>query len=70
MAKSKKEIRIAITGGIVLILAVIGAVFLIATSVKAIQNLMSHSSQNEELENTLKQPIRLCCFNPLFGQPF
>ena len=53
MAKSKKEIRIAITGGIVLILAVIGAVFLIATSVKAIQNLMSHSSQNEELENTL-----------------
>ncbi len=53
MAKSKKEIRTAITGGIVLILAVIGAVFLIATSVKAIQNLMSHSSQNEELENTL-----------------
>lgn len=61
MAKSKKEIQTAVAGGIVLFLAAIGAVFLIVTAVKAIQNLMTNSSQREEMETTL---LPILMFDP------
>jgi len=53
MAKSKKEISTAVAGSIVLILAAVGAAFLIFTAVKAIKNLVNNSSQSEEMENTI-----------------
>lgn len=53
MAKTKKEIGTAVVGSIILILAAIGAAFLVTAAVRAVQNLWSNSSQKEEIENTL-----------------
>ena len=61
MAKTKKEIWTAVLGSIILILAAVGAIFLISTAVRAVQNALSNSSEQEEMENTL---LPILMFDP------
>ncbi len=53
MAKTKKEIWTAVLGSVILLLAAVGAVFLVSSAVHAVRNLWSNSSQREELESVL-----------------
>ena len=61
MAKTKKEIWTAVLGSIILILAAVGAIFLISTAVRVVQNALSNSSEQEEMENTL---LPILMFDP------
>ena len=53
MAKTKKEIWTAVLGSVILLLAAVGAVFLVSTAVRAVENALNNSSEQEEMENTL-----------------